>query len=152
MFNVRLVDTLKQSGERARHYVRDHCAVFTDCEPSCQRFCRVEATQSADDDFGGQEVLLDEATQTLGDALLVLGDDGRVRDRDSARVPEQRNYGIPVRNRTDRTRLGKRTRPLQPRMRRLPGYAHNQQHDHRREQTGRRRAHTPQPNELLVRC
>ena len=78
--------------------------------------CRVETTQPRDDDFGGQEIFLDEAAQTLGYALLVLRNDGGVRDRDPARVPEQCDDGIPVRNRTDRTRLGKSTRPREPRM------------------------------------
>ena len=45
-----------------------------------------ETTRSRGDDFGCQEVLLDKAAQTLGDALLVPRNDGRVQDQDPARV------------------------------------------------------------------
>jgi len=57
-------------------------------------------------DLGGEEVLLDEAGQTLADLVLLARDDGGVRDRDPQRMAEQRSDGEPVGEPADHRRLG----------------------------------------------
>src|SRR5579863_236618 len=151
VFDIGLVDVLEHARQRASHRLRDDRAVFSCREPPRQRLRGVVATQSPDDHFGCQEVLFDEVAETLRDALLVLRNDRRVRDRYAARSPEQRDHRIPICNRTDRAGLGKGAWPSEPRIRALPDRTRDEQDDHRREQTGRRRAHALQPNELLVR-
>eukprot|EP01037_Dinobryon_pediforme_P005495 gene5496-5550_t len=58
-------------------------------------------------DFGlGEDVAGDEAAEGAAEALLLLGDDGGVRDRQAERVAEQRGDGEPVGDAADESGLG----------------------------------------------
>ena len=54
----------------------------------------------------GEEVVAQEARHRVGDAVLLLGDDRGVRDRDAERVAEQRGDREPVGQAADHRRLG----------------------------------------------
>ena len=71
--------------------------------------CRkVHTTHAAGHDLRGEEVLPQEHRHSIGNAILVLGDDRRVRDRQPQRATKQRRYREPVRQSADHRRLGER--------------------------------------------
>ena len=75
-------------------------------EEAMQDAGQVEARQHAGDLVGGEHVGGDEAAEGGAETLLLVGDDGGVRDRDAERVAEQRGDREPVGDAADEARLG----------------------------------------------
>jgi len=77
-------------------------------QPAGDAAGRVEFPELAEHLRGAQEVVADEAGELGADAVLVAGDDGRVRYRQPQRMTEQRHHREPVGNGADHRGLGER--------------------------------------------
>ena len=92
-------------------------------EPFGHHGGEVDLAQLAADRLLGEEVRLDEAAQIVGDAALVRGDDGRVRDGQAQRPAKQRHDGVPVGDAADGGGLGEGGEEAEPRKAGFPALA-----------------------------
>ena len=88
-------------------------------------------------DLRREEVVLHEIAETSADAILPLGDNGGVRDRQVERVPEQRGNGEPVRHTTHEPRFRGRAHVAEPGVRSLESPGDHEDHAHEHQQPGR---------------
>ncbi len=93
------------------------------------------------DDLGGEEVGLDERAQSPADVVLAVRDDGRVRDRQAERSLEQRGDGEPVGQGAHHRGLGEGGHVAEPRVARLEGPRHHEQHGGGEQQPEGHRLH-----------
>ena len=76
------------------------------CEIASHRLCKIHRAHAPSDHRGGQEIVTQEARHGIGDAILVLGNDRRVRNRQAKRSAEQRGDRKPVCEPADHCRFG----------------------------------------------
>ena len=106
-------------------------------QPSGQHLREVDVGELRRNHLGRQEVALDELAQGLAEPVLLLRNDGGVRDGQSERPPEQRGDCEPVGQPADQSRLAERAQVTHPWMQRLIGA--REQEDHGRSQQERER-------------
>ena len=80
-------------------------------QPAGQTRGRIEHAQFFQQRVRVQEMVAHEHGQVIADAVLVAGDDGRVRNRQPQRPAKQRHHREPVRQRAHRGRLAERPHP-----------------------------------------
>ena len=139
-----------------RQHARDHgadagrgtIAVGRLGEPSPASLGDVHAGEALHHVLGGEEILLHEAAKALADAVLVVRNDRRVRNRQSQGTAKQRNDGEPIGDRAHDGRLGEGLDPCGPWMRGNAERRYGEQRHHRQQQRQRDPLHSPQIFEL----
>ena len=126
-----LLDEVAQAGlldgrQRLRHQPGDETrqagGALGTGQPVGDKRGEIDLLQLFANRSGRQEIHLDEAAEIVGDAVLVGGNDRRVRDRQAERPPEQRDHRIPVGEAADRRRFGEcrdEGQPGPPRLRNI---------------------------------
>ena len=94
-------------GQEPQHETREIAAAFAIVEPIAEERGEVRLVELGFDRRGVEKLLLDELSQVVGDALLITGNDRRVRDRKPQRPPEQGDDRVPVGQAPDKRRLRK---------------------------------------------
>ena len=88
-------------GQQAKHEAREIGAALAVAHPFRDERCEIDFAQLGFHRPGIEEMLLDEFAELVGDAMLVVLDDGGVRNRQSQRPAEQRHNRVPVRKSAD---------------------------------------------------
>ena len=90
-------------------------------QPVAQAARRIELGQAQHERGRLEEVVAHEMRQAVGDALLAARQDGRVRQRQAQRAPEQRDHGEPVGDRAHGRGFAERLQPAPAALPALPG-------------------------------
>ena len=110
-------------------------------QPARQHAGQIGIIQPAGNDLGFQEIVFQELGQGFAQPVLLLRDDGGVRDRQTQRMTEQRGDGEPVGKAAHHRRFTERHHPRHSRMRLGKHQADDENHGHRCEQQRRHQAH-----------
>jgi hypothetical protein len=120
-------------------------------EPPGERTHHIDARQSFVHHRGSKEIVGDEIAERLADPVLVVGDDTRVRYRQSERPPEQSDDREPVGASADHAGFGKRAHVRDPRPVELDGGGDDEDRCHQHKEKGRKEPHAPQRRASRVR-
>jgi hypothetical protein len=105
--------------------------------------CDIQPTHPPRDHGGGQEIVLQELSQRGADPVLVLGDDGGVRDRQAERMPEQGGDREPVGEAADHRRLRKGANEAPGRVEMVVMAGEKEDRGHHHEHAGGDDPHAP---------
>ena len=119
------------------HALGDQCRVLRSGEPAGRHSRQVSMAKPGGNGGWLQEMLLDEARQPAGDALLVVGDDAGMRNGEAQRPAEQRGDGEPVGNTAGNAGFRNPARQQRPEVRlRIEKGGSEQRHRHEQQAGG----------------
>ncbi len=126
--HVLVTQHVRRRADGRRGAPRDRARVLGVGEPLGQTAAHVERAEPVFDHVARQEVALHERAERAPHAILLGGDDRRVRNRNAERMAEQRGDGEPVGQAADHSGLHRRTNDPQPRVPNLENARDDEQH------------------------